>query len=93
MTDLTTAALSTEILDCTLLTLEQVSTSLTVFALDASTNPEQSPRVRALLDDLLVLIQQCENDLGTYAATNRRLHFMVGNREEMDARLSSMPKK
>jgi hypothetical protein len=51
----------------TLLTLVQVTTSLSVLALNASCNPEQSPRVRALLDDLVSLIQECEEDLGTYA--------------------------
>ena len=45
MTTLTTTALATEILEGTLLTLEQVSTRLTVLALNASRTPEQSPRV------------------------------------------------
>lgn len=67
MTTLTTTALATEILEGTLLTLEQVSTRLTVLALNASGTPEQSPRVRMLLGDLLADIQDCENDLGTYA--------------------------
>jgi hypothetical protein len=67
MTMLTTAALATEDLDGTPLTLEQVTTSLTVLALNASRNHQQSPRVRALLDDLAALIQECEDDLGTYA--------------------------
>ena len=67
MTTLTTTALATEILEGTLLTLEQVSTRLTVLALNASRTPEQSPRVRMLLGDLLADIQDCENDLGTYA--------------------------
>ena len=67
MTTLTTTALATEILEGTLLTLEQVSTRLTVLALNASRTPEQSPRVRMLLGDLLADIQDCETDLGTYA--------------------------
>ena len=67
MTTQTTTALATEILEGTLLTLEQVSTRLTVLALNASRTPEQSPRVRMLLGDLLADIQDCENDLGTYA--------------------------
>jgi hypothetical protein len=49
MTTLTTSALSTEVLESALLTLDQISTLLTVFALNASRNPEQSPRVRMLL--------------------------------------------
>lgn len=60
---LTTAALATEVLEGTLLTLEQMTTSLTVLALNACHDPEQSPRVRALLDDLVALIQECEDDL------------------------------
>jgi len=67
MTTLTTASLATEVLESTLLTLEQITTSLTVLALNASRNPEQSPRVRALLGDLLADIQDCEEQLGTYA--------------------------
>jgi hypothetical protein len=54
MTTLTTTALSTEVLEDTLL------------ALNTSRNPQQSPRFRTLLGDLAVLIQECEDDLGTY---------------------------
>jgi len=67
MTTLTTSALSTEVLEDALLTLDQITTGVTVLALNASRNPEQSPRVRMLLEDLLVDIQDCEEDLGTYA--------------------------
>jgi hypothetical protein len=67
MTTLTTAALATEILEDTLLTLDQMTTRITVLALNASRNPEQSPRVRLLLGDLLADIQDCEEQLGTYA--------------------------
>ena len=67
MTTLTTASLATEFLEDALLTLEQMSTRLTVLALNASRTPEQSPRVRMLLGDLLADIQDCEGDLGTYA--------------------------
>ncbi|MCP9943214.1 hypothetical protein KBY70_12535 [Cyanobium sp. ATX 6E8] len=68
MTTLTTAALATEVLEGTLLTLEQMTTRLTVLALNASRNQEQSPTVRILLGDLLADIQACEEQLGTYAA-------------------------
>ena len=67
MTTLTTSALSTEVLESALLTLEQISTRLTVLALNASRKPEQSPRVQMLLGDLLADIQDCEEQLGTYA--------------------------
>jgi hypothetical protein len=66
MTTLTTTALSTQVLEDTLLTLEQVTTSITLLALNTSRNPQQSPRFRTLLGDLAVLIQECEDDLGTY---------------------------
>jgi hypothetical protein len=64
---LTTASMSTEVLESTLLSLEQMSTRITVLALNASRNPEQSVRVRMLLGDLLADIQDCEVQLGTYA--------------------------
>jgi hypothetical protein len=67
MSTLTTSVPSTEVLESALLTLEQVSTRLTVLALNASRNPEQMPRVRMLLGDLLVDIKDCESELGTYA--------------------------
>ncbi|QPN64477.1 hypothetical protein [Synechococcus sp. CBW1004] len=64
---LTTDRIAAELLEETLLTLEQVSTGVTVMAIGATRNPEQSPRVRQLLGDLLALIQEAEGDLGTYA--------------------------
>ena len=67
MTPLTTSALSTEVLESALLTLDQISNRLTVLVLNASRNPEQSVRVRALLRDLLVDLQDCEEQLGSYA--------------------------
>ena len=66
MTTLPTAALSTEVLENALLTLDQISTRITVLALNASRNPEQSHRVRMLLGDLLADIQDCESELGIY---------------------------
>jgi hypothetical protein len=62
---LTTSALSTEVLESALLTLEQISARITVLALNASRNPQKSPRVRMLLGDLLADIQDCESELGT----------------------------
>jgi len=57
ITTLTTSALSTEVLEDSLLTLEQITTRITVLALNASRNPEQSGRVRALLSDILAGVQ------------------------------------
>ena len=67
MTALATSALSTEVLKSALLNLGKISTRITVLALNASRNPEQSVRVRMLLGDLLADIQDCEIELGTYA--------------------------
>jgi len=53
LTPLTTSALSSEVLEV---------------ALNASRNPEQAPRVRMLLGDLLADIQDCESELGIYCA-------------------------
>ena len=65
---MTAASFGAEVLEGTLLTLEQVITRLTVLALNASRTPEKSPRVRLLLEDLLADIQDCEEQLGTSAA-------------------------
>ena len=68
MTSLTASVPSCEVLEDALLTLEQITTRITVLALNASRNPEQAPRVRILLGDLLADIQDCESELGTYAS-------------------------
>ena len=67
MTTLTTSVPSTEVLEDALLTLEQISTRITALALNASRNPDQSVRFRTLMGDLLADIQDCEEQLGTYA--------------------------
>jgi hypothetical protein len=67
MTPLTTDSIASELLEETLLTLEQISTGITVLAINATRDPEQSPRVRQLLEDLVALIQEAEGELGTYA--------------------------
>ena len=54
-------------LDSALLTLDQISTRITVLALNASWKPEQSLRVRMHLGDLLADIQDCESESGIYA--------------------------
>jgi hypothetical protein len=63
----TTDLLPSELLRDALVTLEQVSTGITFLAINASLEPVQAPRVRALLGDRLLLLQDCETDLGTYA--------------------------
>ena len=67
MTTLTTSVPSTEVLEDALLTLEQISTRITALALNASRNPDQSVRFRTLMSALLADIQDCEEQLGTYA--------------------------
>lgn len=64
----TTAHISTELLQETLLTLDQLTTAITMLAIHASLHPEQSPRMRVLLEGLLALIQACEGDLGRSVA-------------------------
>ena len=66
MPPLTTDSIASELLEETLLTLEQLTTAVTVLTINATRNPEQSPRVRRLLGDLVALIQEAETDLGTY---------------------------
>lgn len=64
---LTTDRIASELLEETLPTLDQISTGITVMAINATRDPEQSPRVRRLLGDLLEALQEAEKDLGTYA--------------------------
>ncbi len=66
MSTLTTDRIANELLEETLLTLDQISTGITVLAINATRDPEQSPRVRQLLGDLLEALQEAEEDLGTY---------------------------
>jgi hypothetical protein len=68
VTALTTASIRLELLEDTLLVLQDLTARLTVLSLDASENPERSPKVRALLAYLLDALECCEEDLGTYAA-------------------------
>ena len=49
-----------------LLTLEQLTTSITVLALHASHRPEDTPRVRAVFEQLVEVIHQAEEDLALF---------------------------
>ena len=49
-----------------LLTLEQLTTSITVLALHASHRPGDSPRVRAVFEQLLEVIHQAETDMAVF---------------------------
>lgn len=66
MQPLTTAHLQNELLQDTLLTLEQLTTGVTALALNTAVNPEHCPRVRTLLSDLVTLLQRCEADLSIF---------------------------
>lgn len=48
-----------------LLALEQVTTGVIVMAVEATRKPEQGPRVRRLLGDLLALLQEAKGELET----------------------------
>ena len=66
MPRLTTATISLELLQDCLATLEQPTIGITNLGVKATSNPLQAPRVRVLLEELLMSLQQCENDLGIY---------------------------
>ena len=63
---LTTSALSTEVLESALLTLEQITLRITVLALNASRRPDDTPRVRAVFEQLLETIHQAETDVAFF---------------------------
>ena len=60
---LSTDRISSEMLQEVLLAVEQITTGITALSLSAVAQPDQSPRIRTLLSDLLELVQQCEADL------------------------------
>ena len=66
MSPLTTAAIPQELHRDALLTLEQLTTSITVLALHASHRPVDAPRVRAVFEQLLVVIHQGETDMAVF---------------------------
>lgn len=67
MPPLTTASISLELLQDCLGTLEQLATGITNLGVDATENPTLTRAgVRVLLEELLMSLQQCENDLGIY---------------------------
>jgi len=58
MPPLTTASISLELLQDCLGTLEQLTTGITNLGVDATEDPTQAPRVRVLLEELLMSLQQ-----------------------------------
>jgi hypothetical protein len=66
MSPLTTAAIPQELQRDALLTLEQLTTSITVLALHASHRPVDAPRVREVFEQLLEAIHGAETDLAVF---------------------------
>ena len=66
MSPLTTAAIPQELQRDALLTLEQLTTSITVLALHASHRPEDTPRVREVFEQLVEVIHQAETDMAVF---------------------------
>ena len=66
MSQLTTSAIAQELQRDALLTLEQLTTSITVLALHATHRPEDTPRVRAAFEHLLESIHQAETDMAVF---------------------------
>ncbi|MCP9903538.1 hypothetical protein KBY85_05220 [Cyanobium sp. BA5m-10] len=66
MSSLTTAAIPQELQRDALLTLEQLTTAVTVLALHGSHCPEDAPRVRAVFDQLVEVAHYAETDLAIF---------------------------
>ena len=66
MPPLTTAAIAQELQRDALLTMEQLTTAVTVLALRASHRSEDTPRVRAVFEQLLEAIHQAETDMAVF---------------------------
>jgi len=66
MSPLTTSSIPQELQRDALLTLEQLTTSITVLALHASHRPEDSPRVREVFELLLETIHGAETDMAVF---------------------------
>ena len=66
ISQLTTAAIPQELHRDALLTLEQLTTSITLLALHATHRPEDYPRVREVFEQLLEVIHQAETDMAVF---------------------------
>jgi hypothetical protein len=66
MSPLTTSAIAQELPRDALLTLEQLTTNITVLALHASHRPVDAPRVREVFEQLLETTHQGETDLAVF---------------------------
>ncbi len=66
MCPLTTSSIAQELQRDALLTIEQLTTAVTVLALHASHRPEDTPRVRQVFEQLLGVIHQAETDMAVF---------------------------
>jgi hypothetical protein len=66
MPPLTTAAIAQELQRDALLTMEQLTTAVTVLALHGSHCPEDAPRVREVFGQLLEAIHKVETDMAVF---------------------------
>jgi hypothetical protein len=66
MSPLTTASIAQELQRDAQLTLDQLTTSITVLALHASHRPGDTPRVREVFEQLLEVIHQAETDMAVF---------------------------
>ena len=66
MSPLTTAAITQELQRDALLTLEQLTTAITVLSLHGSHRPGDTPRIREVFEQLVEVIYQAETDLALF---------------------------
>ena len=66
MSPLTTSAIAQGLQRDAQLTLDQLTTSITVLALHASHRPGDTPRVREVFEQLLEVIHQAETDMAVF---------------------------
>jgi len=66
MSPLTTAAIAQELQRDALLTLEQLTTAITVLTLHGSQRPGDTPRIREVFEQLVEVIHQAETDLALF---------------------------
>jgi len=66
MSQLTTSSIAQELQRDALLTLEQLTTSITVLALHATHRQEDTPRVREVFEQLVATIHQAETDMEVF---------------------------
>lgn len=60
--------IANELLVEVLLAQDHISTALAVMALEVNKRPELAPRVRALLGEVLAVVQRAEEEMGVYPA-------------------------